>query len=687
MSSRALRRSEQQKLAEIGAHTQAEISDEEYETSKPAFNAFSLLNEDDDNDTQSDENDAEKEDAAPEKPLPQVTVAPSKRTKQKKKKKALKEPKAVDDDEFLDQMLAARKKDLEASKTSSPQVEDDNYDFEESYDQETAPVVDYDSNFKHFTSARLKQSLLLLSFNSIKNLDPDNELRNLFGNLSLETIEDANQTTAMAISPEVLAQFKRLARLTRGWAGKDRRSVPGTTRKLLLTRIKDDWLPTAQKPLGMEELRADDIVAIYDSKEEEVGVEDLEQKVRKEQAIGVRYFRFSKVDGVQERLANTRFYAAVVMTPDPELLMAQLQQSPYHAETLLQVAMVLLRQGGDKLVSHALIERCLFVFDRSFHKNFHELLLEHRNGLVRLPYEGFMNRQFYLCLFRYIMNMGERSTFYTAFSYCKFLLSLSPAEDPLGVRYFLDFYAINSENYRYLTQLAASPLVTTYEKWLTPGLAFSTVLSYLHLNDTEGAKKSIETAFQRHPYTAYRLLESVGLATAMPVKESDVPVNDETLVACETYLVRAALLWKEKAHRDFLHDELTRLFREQPLKKPRSFKESIYGFFSGLQEQKTEVPFNLVRFAILSGENRILAKVPEAVFGRDDVLEYDVLPPKDNRTSYDVYSGTGSAGGVTDSLFDYVDQGVLGAIIQNRTQDDGLEEIVRRLQEEQAEEQ
>lgn len=674
-----MRRSEQQKLAEIRALAQPESSDEEQGPPKPAFNAFSLLNEDDDDSTENDENGPEEAVSVPKEPLIETVEPSSRKNKQKKKKK--KAQNVLDDDAFLDQMLAAQKKELKAPQRPAEVEDDETHDFEETYDEIDTPQRNYDSNFKFFTTARLQQSLPLLSINSIKNLDPDNELRNLFGNLSLETIEDANQTTAMAITPEVLAQFKRIAKLTRGWAGKDRRGVPGTTRKLLLTRIKDDWLPTAQKPLGMEELRSEDIVAIYDSKEEEVGVEELEQKVRKEQALGVHYFKFSKLDSVQERLANTRFCAAVVLTPDPEMLMAQLLQNPYHAETLLQAAMVLLRQGGDKLVSHALIERCLFVFDRCFHKNLHELLMDHRNGLIRLPYEGFMNRQFYLCLFRYIMNMGERHTFLTAFSYCKFLFSLSPAEDPLGVRYFLDFYAIMSENYRYLTKLATSPLVTTYEKWLTPGIAFSSVLAHLHLGDTEAAKKSIEIAFQRHPFTAFRLLETVGLATSMPLKESDVPVNEEVLVACETYMVRAALLWKEKAHRDFLHDELTRLFREQLPTKTKSLKDTFYGFFSR-QEQEKELPFNLVRFAILSGENRILAELPETILERHDVLEYDVLAPKDTRTSYDVHSGAGGAGGVTDSLFDHVDQSILASIIENRTQIEGFEDIVRRLQNE-----
>lgn len=373
------------------------------------------------------------------------------------------------------------------------------------------------------------------------------------------------------------------------------------------------------------------------------------------------------------------------MTPDPESLMHLLQQYPYHAETLLQVAMVLLRQGSDKSTSNALIEKCLFVFDRTFHKNFHELLNEGKNGLVRLPYESFLNRQFYLCLFRYIMNLGERSTFLTALSYCKFLLSLSPAEDPLGVRYFLDYYSIMSEEYEYLIRFSKSPLATTYEKWLTPGLAFSTVLAYLNLDDVENAKSLLKVAYQRYPYASYKLLEIIGLSHDIPIKEHEISTNDEMVLAAETYLVRAGIMWNDQSKRQFLHDELLRLFQEEKINSSKgSITSSIYGLFTSFQKADTpnkEIPFNLIRFAILSGENKIMAKIPESVWARDDVYEYDILPPQNDTVKYNEFTGVNTKQDqVVDSLLTYVDQNVIGSIIQNQTEEDDFTEVLRQLQ-------
>lgn len=688
MSSRALRRLEQQRLKD-SLKEESEVPDGNESDEGPApaqskFNAFALLNGDD---SESEPSEAEEEKVI----VKETTKATPKSSKSKKKKN--KKIQKVDSDDELDKILAeVKRKDQELALLSkdisqTPEAEDveDEYNFEEEFDLVSEPVAHYDSNFKHFTTQRLKQSLLLLSIDTLKNLDPDQEFKNLFGNLSLDTIEDANTTTSLAISPEVLQQFKRLARLTRGWGGKDRRGVPGTSRKLLLSRIRDDWLPTAQKPMSMEEIRADELARYFVYKEDTVELADIEFKLRKELQLGVKYFKFDKISNVHDRVANTRFYASVVMTPDPESLMQLLQQNPYHAETLLQVAMVLLRQGNDKSTSNSLIEKALFVFDRSFHKRLHELMSEGKSELIRLPFERFLNRQFYVCLFRYITGLGERRTFYTALSYSKLLWSLSPAEDPIGVRYFIDFYAIMSEEYKYLINLAQSPLCTTYEKWMTPGIAFSSVLAHLHLDDKEGARRQLQIAYERHPYAAVKLLEVIGLSGITPIKESEIEASAENIMAAETYLVRAAILWNDQDKRQFLHDELMNLFQTKPItKQSSSIKSSIYSLF-GLQDTKpsNDIPFNLIRFAILSGENKIMAKLPEEVWARDDVLEYDILPPKDSLVEYNEFTGVVTKNsGVTDSLLDYVDHNLLGTIVQSRTAVDDFDEIIRQMQEE-----
>lgn len=707
MSSRALRRLERQKLENelsISPEPERNGNDEsdfdDSPISKPKANAFALLN-DGDNETDDEENsdNDNKEDESTEqtRATPKQPNEPPKNKNNKKKQQQKKattnkkkqQNKIVDeygDDEFdkiLEQMRIKDDQTTTVSVTNQKTLINV-YDFEEELDEITTPTPDFDSNFKAFTTNRLKQSLSLLSIKSVGSLDQDNEYKNLFGNLSMNTIEDANSTTSMGMSPEMLQQFKRLAKLTRGWGGKDRRGIPGTTRKLIFSKIKDDWLPTTLKPLNMEEIKPDDYVKFLDYKEDTADLEELQLKINKEVNLGVKYFQFSKINNIKERVANTRFYASVVMSPDPESLMQQLQQYPYHVETLLQVAMVLLRQGDNKSASNALVERALFAFDRSLHKGFHELLYQASNGLARLPYERFMNRQFYLCLFRYITALGERSTFYTALAYCKLLLSLSPAEDPLGVRYFIDFYALMSEEWKYMVQFAESPLVTTYTRWYTPGIAFSTVLAHLKLNQEEKARGALKKAFEAHPYTAYKLYKQIGLSNDLSLSEGSFKIDTEVEIATETYLVRCTIMWNDQSHRQFLHDELEKLFSDWKLQNSNNgVFSSILGSF-GFKDNKKEsnnAPFNLLRFAILSGENKIMAKLPQQLWSRNDIFEYDILPPKQDEEQAVLTGLLKKDESIVDHLLDYVDQNLLGSIIQSRTADEGnFDEIIRGLE-------
>lgn len=675
MSSRALRRLERSK----GLTPEVDLPNiEEFESYTPKkANAFALLN--------GSESEPESEHDETQD-LPQSAAKDADGSSKEKKKKqrerkgrkskaaAVQDDKDATDLDDLDKYLEeVRKRDQQklskASETPDIETVDDEADPESQFTETDPPFVYTDANYLFFSTPRLKLCLHLLSVGSVKNLDPDTELKNLFGSLSLETIEDANSTTSLAISPEVLAQFKQLARLTRGWGGKDHRSVPGTARKLLLTRIKDDWFPTAEKMLRMDDCTTQEVVDTKYYKEEDAEFYVIELKVKNEEKLGIRYFQFSKALTVHDRVAITRFYANVVIMPNPDALTSLLQRHPYQVENLLQMAMIMLRQGNNKATSNALVEKALFVFDRSFGKRFHELLQNGQTELIRLPYERFLNRQFYLTLFRVIGGLGERSTFFTALNYCKFLLALSPAEDPLGVRYFIDHYAIMSEEYKYLVEFVDSPLCQTYTQWFTPGLAFSRVLALLYLDKEDDAKAALKDAVDAHPFCAREMLERVALLSNN-VQFTEETASEAVVLAAETYLVRAALLWKEQRHIEFLQRETTILL------KARKGSPGTFLKWFGLKKTKEEdpIPLNLLRFVLLASENKVLAKVPQKVFELDDIYEYDVLPPRDQTVQYDVFEGE-SKHKVTDHLRDYMDLNLLGDIVaQGTTQFEDAEE-------------
>jgi len=652
MSSRALRRLEKQREQEKLA-LQNEVEYEEEETRQPvkkAQNLFALMANDDEGDEDEEEEETitvqssdvkESITEAEDEEANEVTIRlPTKSQKKNKKKKKTKkkadtkEPEEQvkdDEDDELDKILKEiRLKENRIVDTTEIDAEEEN-----AIDDEITHDV-LDSSFRYFTPLKQYRSAPLLKIDP-RDLDPDNEFKKLFGNLSAEALDDADSTTSTSVPPEILQQIKRLSKVVRGWGGRDRRSIPGTTRKLILTKIRDDWIPTPNREISMEELSVKEVI---DDKaaETEDWVDVIRDDVVKLTKYGIRSYKFSRGPG--SKISNSQFYASVVVTPNHENLMQLLPRFPYHVETILQVALILIRQG-DKSNSNGLVERALFAFDRGFKQNF-----DLSNGLTRLPFNYYLNRQFYLAVFRYIEVLTKKGTLFTAFTYAKLLLALAPADDPYGVRYFIDFYAIVAGEYKYLTEIVESPLVKTYAKWYTPGLAYSTVLAFLNLRNERKAKEYLKKAFIKHPFTGYKLLEAIGLASDIPVNDYSVfEVGQETEVSTEAYLLRAPIIWKEANHRKFLHDTLLELINAKIKFQP--IKDGV-------------IPINFLRFAILSGEGKVMAKIPSEVWEQNEIYEYDVLPPK-----------TGNV----ELLEDFIDQ----KYVSTTYNDEEIMEMVRNL--------
>lgn len=639
MSSRALRRLEKQReqarLAE--GNGVEDIEEETVEPVKKAQNIFAFIGDEEqelDSDDRTGEEDNEESVEEPSKVevhLPTKSQKKNKKKKSKSKKKTETKEVEEDDDDELDRIIKElNRKENKIIDTTEIDAEED----EAIEDEITHDTID--SSFRYFTPLKQYRSAQLLKIDP-KDLDPDNEFKKLFGNLSAEALDDADSTTSTSVPPEILQQIKRLSKVVRGWGGRDRRSIPGTTRKLILTKIRDDWIPTPKKEINMEELSMKEVIDDR-AAETEDWVDVIKDDVVRMTKYGIKHYKFGR--GAESKIANSQFYASVVVTPNHENLMQLLPRFPYHVETILQVSLILIRQG-DKSNSNGLVERALFAFDRGFKQNF-----DLSNGLTRLPFNYYLNRQFYLAIFRYIEVLSKKGTLFTAFTYSKLLLALSPADDPYGVRYFIDFYAIVSGEYKYLTEIVESPLVQTYSKWYTPGIAYSTVLAYLYLGNERKAKEHLKKAFVKHPFTGYKLLEAVGLASDIPVNDYSIfEVGQETELSTEAYLIRAPIVWKEAGHRKFLHDSLLQLINEKVKLQPT--KDGV-------------IPINFLRFAILSGEGKVMAKIPPEVWEQNDIYEFDVLPPKV---------------GYVEMLEDFIDQ----KYVSTSYNDEEIMEMVRNL--------
>lgn len=589
-------------------------------------NAFAFLqgsDEDDDDDDYNEEEENDNDESNEEEFNKHVKFSTGKNIKNTNKDK--KNGKTVDDidDDELDKILAQVKLDdkisKELEKVSNTEIESDVESFVDSIEQDLAneetlpPWPTYTSGGKLLTSKKFYRCSKLLEFDP-RDLNADREYENLFGKLSTAAIDDADSTSSSSISPEMLSQIKKLAKRVRGWSGRDHRSIPGTTRKLRLTKIKDDWLPISKKPLSMDEMTNEELLNLYTTKFKNDWKEILLGDIEKDYKYGIRYYKENSGPTFSIS-ATTEFFMSVVVQPDHESLIHLLQKAPYSLETVLQVACILQRQG-DNSNTNGLIERALFILDWSLPNTF-----ELGNGKSRLPFEYFFNRQIYLTVFRYISVLTQKSIFFTALTYCKLLLSFDPMDDPYGVRYLIDYYAFLSDEYQYLIDFVESPLCQCYEEWLTAPLLYTVALCHYKLGKVEKAKEAIYKAYLRHPYTGHQILEKLG-EFSHPWLLKDV--NDTVKLISSLYTVRLNTLIEEVDVKNFITNELILVIEK--VGKPNM---GAY-YWNNLES----IPENIIRHVVLSNESSVMAKLPEDFWTNQDVYEFDVLPPKIGTTIY-----------------------------------------------------
>ena len=91
-------------------------------------------------------------------------------------------------------------------------------------------------------------------------------------------------------------------------------------------------------------------------------------------------------------------------------MMLLLQHNPYHISTLLQCSEIFHHQR-DFAIARDLLERALFSLGRSLHSSFQQKLA---GGAARLSFRRPENREFFLCVWRYIKNLSQSGTWRTA---------------------------------------------------------------------------------------------------------------------------------------------------------------------------------------------------------------------------------------------------------------------------------
>ncbi|CAD6612925.1 BAH_G0011540.mRNA.1.CDS.1 [Saccharomyces cerevisiae] len=620
-----------------------------------------------------------------------ITLA-SKSSRRKKNKKAKRKQKNHtaeaakdkgsdddDDDEEFDKIIQQFKKTdiLKYGKTKNDDTNEEGF-FTASEPEEASSQpwksflsLESDPGFTKFPISCLRHSCKFFQ-NDFKKLDPHTEFKLLFDDISPESLEDIDSMTSTPVSPQQLKQIQRLKRLIRNWGGKDHRLAPNGPgmhpQHLKFTKIRDDWIPTQRGELSMKLLSSDDLLD-WQLWERPLDWKDVIQNDVSQWQKFISFYKFEPLNSDLSKKSMMDFYLSVIVHPDHEALINLISSKfPYHVPGLLQVALIFIRQG-DRSNTNGLLQRALFVFDRALKAN---IIFDSLN--CQLPYIYFFNRQFYLAIFRYIQSLAQRGVIGTASEWTKVLWSLSPLEDPLGCRYFLDHYFLLNNDYQYIIELSNSPLMNCYKQWNTLGFSLAVVLSFLRINEMSSARNALLKAFKHHPLQLSELFKQKLLGDHALTKDLSIDGHLAENLELKAYMARFPLLWNRNEEVAFLHDEMSSILQDYHRGNVTidSNDGQDHNNINNLQSPFfiAGIPINLLRFAILSEESSVMAAIPSFIWSDNEVYEFDVLPPMP--TSKESIE-------VVENIKTFINEKDLAVLQAERMQDEDLLNQIRQI--------
>lgn len=664
-------------------------------------NIFSMMNNVRDSDNSTDEGRMSEQDeeaaAAGERDTqsngqPKRITLASKSSRRKKNKKAKRKQKNHtaeaakdkgsdddDDDEEFDKIIQQFKKTdiLKYGKTKNDDTNEEGF-FTASEPEEASSQpwksflsLESDPGFTKFPISCLRHSCKFFQ-NDFKKLDPHTEFKLLFDDISPESLEDIDSMTSTPVSPQQLKQIQRLKRLIRNWGGKDHRLAPNGPgmhpQHLKFTKIRDDWIPTQRGELSMKLLSSDDLLD-WQLWERPLDWKDVIQNDVSQWQKFISFYKFEPLNSDLSKKSMMDFYLSVIVHPDHEALINLISSKfPYHVPGLLQVALIFIRQG-DRSNTNGLLQRALFVFDRALKAN---IIFDSLN--CQLPYIYFFNRQFYLAIFRYIQSLAQRGVIGTASEWTKVLWSLSPLEDPLGCRYFLDHYFLLNNDYQYIIELSNSPLMNCYKQWNTLGFSLAVVLSFLRINEMSSARNALLKAFKHHPLQLSELFKEKLLGDHALTKDLSIDGHSAENLELKAYMARFPLLWNRNEEVTFLHDEMSSILQDYHRGNITidSNDGQDHNNINNLQSPFfiAGIPINLLRFAILSEESSVMAAIPSFIWSDNEVYEFDVLPPMP--TSKESIE-------VVENIKTFINEKDLAVLQAERMQDEDLLNQIRQI--------
>ncbi|XP_014262295.2 transcription factor 25 [Cimex lectularius] len=338
---------------------------------------------------------------------------------------------------------------------------------------------------------------------------------------------------------------------------------------------------------------------------------------------GVQYFSYEHSLSYQE--VQMRFLDAVESL-NPEFIMRIINSHPYHVDALLQLSDIC-KLSEDLSMATELVQRALYCLECAFHPSFSVA-----SGNCRLDYRKQENRSLYIALFKHMMYIGSRACYRTSLEFCKLILSLDPEGDPLAVVLVMDFYALRSQEYKWLLRIANEWEATRNLSQL-PNIAYSVAVAHFQLGDLETAHLLLQKAVMMFPGVVLPLAEKCSVQVDTKISSSQfftgaTERQSKSLTQLELlYVARSYHIWKEPELLAWLernvHQVMERVEADDPF---------VLEWEQNRQKRYPSTPRNVLRHIILS-DIKDLPLLTNEDF-QISMFNFDPLPPTDSINLY-----------------------------------------------------
>lgn len=457
-----------------------------------------------------------------------------------------------------------------------------------------------------------------------KNLNPDNEMKKIFGS-------------------KVVAGEQNKTRRRRGFQP--------TSSYVKLVPVKPEWPPVKGTGLTME--------------------------IQETSSSGTTFFLFRHNSTYQQ--VQKQFWTAVDSL-NPENVMELVRRHPYHVDSLIQLS-EMCRIQEDSSMAAELIQRSLYSIEAAFHSNF-----SLTSGKSRISYKYRENRGFFLALFYHIGYVSKKGCHRTALEFCKLLYSLDPDSDPLACLLLIDFLCLRSSEYDFLLRFYHE-LEPAKNLSQLPNFAFSVALAQFQLemekspSSTPLADELLQSALLHFPTVLHQLLDKCSVAPDPRVekhphfaltKEYALPRPLNQLVSL--YTARSFHCWKDPDVLIWL-ERNSRAFMDA-FDAGRITPKALDDIAAKQMARFVKTPHNVKRHVVVSDIKEALADVSKDL--KDEAISTtDPLPPPDGVNAYEKPAppARGAAGA------NYGDGGIISTFLRSLMPDFELLNIPNQRQE------